>query len=77
MRVEKISGLYIVLTDEGKYLTDYKNGEDIINFHSTKTFYIKNENDVKRIREITKEENEKYLREKIKKLKLLKETQGE
>lgn len=77
MTVEQIKNLFLVKADGGNFLTSYRDNDDILNFHSDNEIFVTNKKTINRLREITKEENEKYLIEKNKKLELLKETQGE
>lgn len=70
MTIEQIKNLFLVKADGGNFLTSYRDNDDILNFHSDNEIFVTNKKTINRLREITKEENEKYIEAKMEKLKI-------
>ena len=60
MKVETLEKYIKVTADEGLYISDYKEGDDIINFNSFKIMFAPLGTDLSNFREITEEENKRY-----------------
>ena len=57
MKIETLEKYIKVTADEGLYISDYKEGDDIINFNSFKIMFAPLGTDLSNLREITEEEN--------------------
>lgn len=60
MKVETLEQYIKVTADEGLYISNYKEGDDIINFNSFKIMFAPLGTDLSNFREITEEENKRY-----------------
>ena len=57
MKIETLEKYIKVTADEGLYISDYKEGDDIINFNSFKIMFAPLGTDLSNLNEITEEEN--------------------
>jgi hypothetical protein len=60
MKIETLEKYIKVTAEEGFYISDYKEGDDILNFSSFKEMYAPLYTDLSNLREITEEENNIY-----------------
>ena len=63
MIIEKINSLYSIKSENGLYLTTFKDGDDIKKFYASKVIYATNPSKIKKLREITNNEYTKYIDE--------------
>ena len=78
MRIETKATYQIIKADDGMVLTEWKDGDNILNYTYASKQYSPLTYDITKLREITQEESDKLSKkreEKIKELKELKETQ--
>lgn len=75
MKIENFEQYIKVTADEGLYISDYKEGDDIINFNSFKIMFAPLGTDLSNLREITEEENNRY--SELQELKLRELEDGE
>lgn len=71
MKIINLEKFMKVSADEGMYLTRFRDGEDILTFTSAKVIYAPLGTKFENLKEITKEENDKYealLESKLKEL---------
>lgn len=69
MKVEKLEKYYNLKADDGKYITSFQDGEDILNFTCFTTLFSATEPDISIYREITEEECSNYYALQIEKIK--------
>lgn len=69
MKIEKLEKFLKVSAEEGKYITNFVEGDDIINYTSFRVMFAPFNIDLTPYREITEEEHEKYSMEQVEKLK--------
>lgn len=78
MTIETKATYQIIKADDGMILTEWQNGDDILNYSYSTKQYSPLTYDITKLREITQEESDKLSKEqeeKIKEIKELKETQ--
>ena len=78
MTIENKTTYQIIKADDGMVLTEWKDGDDILNYAYASKQYSPLTYDITKLREITQEESDKLAKEqeeKIKELKELKEAQ--
>ena len=78
MTIETKATYQIIKADDGMVLTEWQNGDDILNYSYSTKQYSPLTYDITKLREITQEESDKLVKEqeeKIKELKELKEAQ--
>lgn len=78
MTIEKKATYQIIKADDGMVLTEWKDGDNILNYAYAKRQYSPLTYDITKLREITQEESDRLAKEqeeKIKELKALKEAQ--
>lgn len=78
MTIETKATYQIIKADDGMVLTEWQNGDDILNYSYATKQYSPLTYDITKLREITQEESDKLSKEqeeKIKELKELKEAQ--
>ena len=78
MTIENKATYQIIKADDGMVLTEWKDGDNILNYSYSTNQYSPLTYDITKLREITQEESDKLSKkreEKIKELKELKETQ--
>ena len=78
MTIETKATYQIIKADDGMVLTEWKDGDNILNYAYASKQYSPLTYDITKLREITQEESDKLSREreeKIKELKELKEAQ--
>lgn len=78
MTIENKATYQIIKADDGMVLTEWQNGDDILNYSYSTKQYSPLTYDITKLREITQEESDKLSKEqeeKIKEIKELKETQ--
>lgn len=69
MKVETLEKYIKVTAEEGFYISDYKEGDDILTFSSSKLMFAPLGTDLSNLREITEEENNRYNELQIEKIK--------
>lgn len=78
MTIETKATYQIIKADDGMVLTEWQNGDDILNYAYSTKQYSPLTYDITKLREITQEESDRLSKEqeeKIKELKELKEAQ--
>ena len=60
MKIENFEQYIKVTADEGLYISDYKEGDDILSYSSFKIMYAPLNTDLTNLREISEEENNRY-----------------
>lgn len=75
MKIETLEKYIKVTAEEGLYISDYKDGDDIINFNSFKIMFAPLGADLSKLREITEGENNRY--SELQELKLRELENGE
>ena len=78
MTIENKATYQIIKADDGMVLTEWQNGDDILNYSYSTKQYSPLTYDITKLREITQEESDRLVKEqeeKIKELKELKESQ--
>ena len=78
MTIETKATYQIINADDGMVLTEWKDGDNILNYAYASKQYSPLTYDITKLREITQEESDKLVKEqeeKIKELKELKEAQ--
>ena len=79
MTIEQKSTYQIISADDGMVLTEWKDGDNILNYAYATKQYSPLTYDITKLREITQEESDKLVKEqeeKIKELKELREAQN-
>ena len=77
MTIENKATYQIIKADDGMVLTEWKNGDDILNYTYSAKQYSPLSYDITKLREITQEESDRLSKkreEKIKELEELKES---
>lgn len=69
MKVETLEKYIKVTAEEGFYISDYKEGDDILTFSSSVLMFAPLGTDLSNLREITEEENNRYNELQIEKIK--------
>ena len=75
MTIENKTTYQIIKADDGMVLTEWKDGDDILNYAYAKKQYSPLTYDITKLREITQEESDKLSKEQEEKRKELKEAQ--
>ena len=75
MTIETKATYQIIKADDGMVLTEWKDGDDILNYAYAKKQYSPLAYDITKLREITQEESDKLVKEQEEKIKELKEAQ--
>ena len=78
MTIEQKATYQIIKADDGMVLTEWQNGDDILNYSYSTKQYSPLTYDITKLKEITQEESDRLAKEqeeKIKELKELKEAQ--
>ena len=73
MIIETKATYQIIKADDGMVLTEWKNGDDILNYSYATKQYSPITYDITKLREITQEESDKLAKEQEQKIKELKE----
>ena len=75
MTIETKATYQIIKADDGMVLTQWQNGDDILNYSYSAKQYSPLTYDITKLREITQEESDKLVKEQKEKIKELKEAQ--
>ena len=75
MIIETKATYQIIKADDGMVLTEWKDGDNILNYSYSTKQYSPLTYDITKLREITQEESNKLAKEQEEKLKELKESQ--
>ena len=73
MTIETKATYQIIKADDGMVLTEWQNGDDILNYSYATKQYSPLTYDITKLREITQEESDKLAKEQEEKIKELKE----
>ena len=73
MTIENKATYQIIKADDGMVLTEWQNGNDILNYSYATKQYSPLTYDITKLREITQEESDKLAKEQEEKIKELKE----
>ena len=73
MTIENKTTYQIIKADEGMVLTEWQNGDDILNYAYATKQYSPLTYDIAKLREITQEESDKLAKEQEEKIKELEE----
>ena len=73
MTIETKSTYQIIKADDGMVLTEWQNGDDILNYSYSTKQYSPITYDITKLREITQEESDRLVKEQEEKIKELKE----
>lgn len=73
MTIETKSTYQIIKADDGMVLTEWQNGNDILNYSYATKQYSPLTYDITKLREITQEESDRLAKEQEEKIKELKE----
>lgn len=73
MRIETKATYQIIKADDGMVLTEWQNGDDILNYSYSTKQYSPITYDITKLREITQEESDRLVKEQEEKIKELKE----
>lgn len=76
MTIETKATYQIIKADDGMVLTEWKDGDNILNYTYASKQYSPLNYDITKLREITQEESDKLSKEQEEKLKELKEAQN-
>ena len=60
MKVETLEKYIKVTAEDGFYISDYKEGDDILSYSSSKVMFAPLGTDLSNLRDITEEENKRY-----------------
>ena len=69
MTIENKSTYQIIKADDGMVLTEWKDGDDILNYSYAATQYSPLTYDIAKLREITQEESDRLVNEQEEKIK--------
>ena len=75
MTIETKATYQIIKADDGMVLTEWQNGDDILNYTYATKQYSPLTYDITKLREITQEESDRLSKEQEEKIKELKEAQ--
>ena len=75
MTIENKSTYQIIKADDGMVLTEWKDGDNILNYAYASKQYSPLTYDITKLREITQEESDRLVKEQEEKIKELKESQ--
>lgn len=73
MTIETKATYQIIKADDGMVLTEWQNGNDILNYSYSTKQYSPLTYDITKLREITQEESDRLVKEQEEKIKELKE----
>ena len=73
MTIEAKEAYQIIKADDGMVLTEWQNGDDILNYSYSTKQYSPITYDITKLREITQEESDRLVKEQEEKIKELKE----
>ena len=73
MTIENKATYQIIKADDGMVLTEWKDGDNILNYTYSTKQYSPLTYDITKLREITQEESDKLVKEQEEKIKELKE----
>ena len=73
MTIEQKATYQIIKADDGMVLTEWQNGDDILNYTYSTKQYSPLTYDITKLREITQEESDRLVKEQEEKIKELKE----
>ena len=73
MTIETKEAYQIIKADDGMVLTEWQNGDDILNYSYATKQYSPLTYDITKLREITQEESDRLAKEQEEKIKELKE----
>ena len=73
MTIENKATYQIIKADDGMVLTEWQNGDDILNYSYATKQYSPLNYDITKLREITQEESDRLAKEQEEKIKELKE----
>ena len=73
MTIENKATYQIIKADDGMVLTQWQNGDDILNYTYASKQYSPLTYDITKLKEITQEESDKLVKEQEEKIKELKE----
>ena len=76
MTIETKATYQIIKADDGMVLTEWKDGDNILNYAYASKQYSPLTYDITKLREITQEESDKLVKEQKEKIKELKEAQN-
>ena len=76
MTIETKATYQIIKADDGMVLTEWQNGDDILNYSYSTKQYSPLTYDITKLREITQEESDKLSKEQEEKIKELREAQN-
>ena len=74
MTIENKTTYQIIKADDGKVLTEWKDGDNILNYAYATKQYSPLTYDITKLREITQEESDKLVKEQEEKIKELRES---
>ena len=74
MTIETKATYQIIKADDGMVLTEWQNGDDILNYSYSTKQYSPLTYDITKLREITQEESDKLSKEREEKIKELRES---
>ena len=69
MTIEKKASYQIIKADDGMVLTEWQNGDDILNYAYATKQYSPLTYDITKLREITQEESDRLVKEQEEKIK--------
>ena len=75
MIIENKTTYQIIKADDGMVLTEWQDGDDILNYTYASKQYSPLTYDITKLREITQEESDRLVKEQEEKIKELKEAQ--
>ena len=75
MTIEAKATYQIINADDGMVLTEWQNGDDILNYSYSTKQYSPLTYDITKLREITQEESDRLVKEQEEKIKESKEAQ--
>ena len=76
MTIENKATYQIIKADDGMVLTEWKDGDNILNYSYAAKQYSPLNYDITKLREITQEESDRLVKEQEEKIKELKEAQN-
>lgn len=76
MTIEQKATYQIIKADDGMVLTEWKDGDNILNYAYATKQYSHLTYDITKLREITQEESDKLVKEQEEKIKELKEAEN-
>ena len=76
MTIEQKATYQIIKADDGMVLTEWKDGDNILNYAYATKQYSPLTYDITKLREITQEESDRLVKEQEEKLKELREAQN-